>query len=40
MRKDQQQPPGLTNFAKICSEHVLKIELKFTKFEHPRVRRF
>ena len=41
MRKEQQQPPWLINFAKIWSEHVLKIKTKVTKFEHHhRVRGF
>ena len=40
MRKEQQQPPWLINFAKIWSEHVLKIKTKVTKFGHHRIRGF
>ena len=32
MRKERQQPPWLINFAKIWSEHVLKIKTKSQKF--------
>ena len=33
-------PPWLINFDKICSEHVLRIKLKVTKFGHHRIRGF
>ena len=40
MRKEQQQPPDLINFAKILSERALRIKLKVIKFGHHRVSGF
>ena len=37
MRKEQQEPHQLTNFAKIWPEHVLKIKQKVAMFGHRRV---
>ena len=40
MRKEQQQPPGSTNFAKIWPKGVLRIKTEVAKFEHHRIRGF